>query len=380
MTRRHAISGRRTRDGQRRGVALLTVLYVLVLCALMSAALVFVERTRSRNVSGGVQGARLIAGANAGLFSVVASWEAVARLRQPLGSTVILPDAAPASGIAVRSYVTRLGPRLFSIAADARNAIDGASRRVNLLVRLPGISRPGRAALVSAADVSIGPQVRFTTDSASCGDSATAAVLVAPPATVAIDPELPVSDRPTVVHDSSAADSATFLQIGGTSWSDLALAADIRLVDQTRISPVPIASGGSCTAAATNWGDPSSLNSACATRAPVIFAAGDLTIEGGRGQGALLVDGHLLIDGPFMFSGQIVARRGIEMRADNITISGTVYAWLSRTDSDTMHALPDDVRLTGQTTLRFSRCDAWHGMASWLQPRRVHDRAWLELF
>jgi hypothetical protein len=32
------------------------------------------------------------------------------------------------------------------------------------------------------------------------------------------------------------------------------------------------------------------------------------------------------------------------------------------------------------TTLRASGCDAQHGIASWLEPRVVRDRAWAELF
>jgi hypothetical protein len=92
------------------------------------------------------------------------------------------------------------------------------------------------------------------------------------------------------------------------------------------------------------------------------------------------VSGHLVIAGPFMFSGQIVARGGIETRADNIAISGAMYAWRASDDSTAMHASSSQVVLTHRTTLRYSRCDAWHGVASWHKPRRVRDRAWAELF
>jgi hypothetical protein len=87
-----------------------------------------------------------------------------------------------------------------------------------------------------------------------------------------------------------------------------------------------------------------------------------------------------VITGAFEYSGQIVVRRGIETRADAISISGGVRAWRAASESTQTHALRGDVVLTQGTTLRFSRCDAAHGVASWLQPRVVRGRAWTELF
>jgi hypothetical protein len=139
-----------------------------------------------------------------------------------------------------------------------------------------------------------------------------------------------------------------------------------------------VTSASSCVRVESNWGDPGVPTSPCAARTPIVYAAGDLTIDGGLGQGALLVDGHLLIAGPFTFSGQIVARGGIEMIADNIAISGSVNAWRARVDTVAAHADSARVVLARQMTLRYSGCDAWHGVASWLVPRRVRDFAWME--
>jgi hypothetical protein len=183
-----------------------------------------------------------------------------------------------------------------------------------------------------------------------------------------------------MIRDSAADDSATYLRFGSAWWNDLASAADIRLANGARVAPSPTIAAGRCAASDSNWGDPSSIGSPCANRSPLIVADGDLTIVGGVGQGVLLVSGHLVIAGPITFSGQIVARGGIETLADNITISGEVYAWRARDDSAATHASPSHVVLTHRTTLRYSGCDAWHGIASWHEPHRVRDRAWAELF
>jgi hypothetical protein len=245
---------------------------------------------------------------------------------------------------------------------------------------MPSAPNRLRAALVSAVDVTLGPDVRVLVDSASCGDSVPAAIVMSQSANVDIDPAAPPGEQPRMIRDSTAGDSATYLRFGSTWWNDLALAADIRLTNGARLTPLPTTSAGSCTSSDTNWGDPSSVASPCANRSPLIVADGDLTIVGGVGQGALLVTGHLVIAGPFTFSGQIVARGGVETLADNIAISGAVYAWRGSDDSTAMHASSSRVVLTHRTTLRYSSCDAWHGVASWHEPHRVRDRAWSELF
>ena len=87
-----------------------------------------------------------------------------------------------------------------------------------------------------------------------------------------------------------------------------------------------------------------------------------------------------MIASAFAFSGQIVARGGIETLADNIAISGLVATWRASTNTSASRGAKSNVVLTGGTTLRYSGCDARHGIASWLRPRVVRERAWSELF
>ena len=362
---------------RRKGVALIAVLYFLVVCALTTTAVLFAERTASRNEQSNSAGTQLISLAEDGLYSALANWNAAARLRQTIGTTARIP-ASRADQTPI--YVTRLTTRLFIITADVRAARDGATRRVNLLVRvpLPALSLP--AALITNGDVTLSADARVIADSLSCGDTPRAALAMTPAATLSIDPAMPLAEQPTVARDPSAGDSTIYSTLGGSTWNDLVLAADVRIAAGAHIAPAPLANGGACTRGDANWGDPSSLTSACAGYVPVVFAEGDLTIDGGRGQGVLLVDGHLVIAGPFEFSGQIVAKRGIETIADNIAISGVVYAWRSGNDSLNTRAAAPAVVLTHRTSIRYSGCDASHGIASWLQPQRVSNYAWSELF
>jgi Tfp pilus assembly protein PilX len=360
-----------------RGVALVAVLYFLVVCALTITAVLFAQRSAKQNALSTANGTQLLAAAEAALHSTVGSWSSTDRRRQAVGSTAA-SVATINAGVRTTTYITRLTSRVFSITSEA--IVGGnIARRVSLLVRLPFDATRVHGALISAVDVTIGAQVRFATDSTPC-DTASAAVVLTPNAALAIDADIPPGSRPSVWRDSIADDSSIYLRAADTWWSELAQRADIRLAADAHITPTPIVVAGQCRTSDTNWGDPLGLIAECADRAPLVYVPGDLTIDGGAGQGVLLVDGHLAIAGPFTFSGQIVARHGIETLADNIAISGEVYAWRASSDTSVSHTITSDVRLTHATTLRYSGCDARHGIASWLQPRRVRQRAWSELF
>jgi hypothetical protein len=364
----------------RRGFALVAVLYFLVLGAIASITVVFSMRAATRRGGNLRTDARLIAAADSIVYGALANWNGPARIRQPVGSTVRL-RATRAGQVLDTLWATRLTARIFSVVAAVRAEAGGGARRVALLVRVPVAQPRIRGALVSAVDVSIGPDVRFTiADSASCRDTTAAAVTLAPGAALSLDSGLPNDQRLEVRIDSAAADSAAYLRIANLAWDELARRADVRLAPAAHVAPASVMSGGQCVEGDGNWGDPIDSTSACREHAPLVYAAGDLTIDGGRGQGVLLVDGRLVIAGPFVFSGQIVARGGIETRADEITISGSAFVWRASSDSAHASGSRSDVVLTHETTFRYSRCDVEHGIASWLEPRAVRARAWTELF
>jgi hypothetical protein len=369
---RHSLQAAGRNPGDRRAVALVAVLYFLVVCGLTIIGLLFTNRVATRNTHATGVGAQLLYEAESAAYAALAHWDGLARDRQPVGTTTHLSQLDGA--IVTDVYITRVTSRLFSIVADASGPA-AVARRTELLVRAPFALPRVASALVSAVNVTIGPGVRFLSDGA-CDDSSTA-ITLAPGASLTVDSTV---ERPSTRTDAIASDSATYLRPGDAWWTDLTGAADILLARDVAVTSTPAVVAGTCESRADNWGDPTSTTSPCATRAPVIYAPGDLTIEGGVGQGVLLVDGHLVIAGPFTFSGQIVARHGIETRADNIAISGVVYAWRASADSTASRATTNEIMLTHSTTLRASRCDAGHGMASWLQPRRVRQRASAELF
>ena len=372
------IQRRRILPARSRGVALVAVLYFLVLAALTSIAVVFGTRAALRRSADTRSDASLIAAAEAAVHGALSAWNGPEHDRQPVGSTVEYP-LTPANGIGGTLRITRLGLRIFSLVADVHPVAGSPARRIALLVHVPSVDAQRAPPLMSAVDVTIGEGVHVATDTGTCGDSA-AALAVAPGVNVSFDPAIAIDQQPTVRVDSSAADSSAYLAPGGWSWTDLVESADVRLSPDAAANPAPVVEAGACRADPANWGEPRDSTSPCRDRAPVVYAPGDLTIGGGVGQGVLLVDGRLTITGPFIYSGQIVVRRGMETNADAISISGSIRAWRAASESTHTHASRSDVTLAHGASLRGSRCDAAHGMTSLLQPRVVRAHGWTELF
>jgi hypothetical protein len=91
----------------------------------------------------------------------------------------------------------------------------------------------------------------------------------------------------------------------------------------------------------------------------------------------LLVEGRLRLAGPFLWSGVVIARGGVETLADGVDIAGVV---LSGAANATQGGGDAPVSLHHAATIRFALCDAQQGMTSTMRARAVRERAWAELF
>jgi hypothetical protein len=123
--------------------------------------------------------------------------------------------------------------------------------------------------------------------------------------------------------------------LGNASWSDIAAIAD--RTESGTVMPLPVANAGVCdTTAYANWGDPLQTGSPCADYLPLVFSPGDLTMNGGHGQGLLVVAGVLNIVGNASFTGAIVARDGLSIgpgaRIRGAAISRAGYALIDDAD------------------------------------------------
>ena len=249
---------------------------------------------------------------------------------------------------------------------------------------MPSWTPRTRSPLVSAGDVLLGASARIIAASGGSSncvgavDSADAAVTLPPDARLLLASGYPAAERPVVRADSLASDPVAAYVSDGASWDALTEHAEIRLPADAHRSPRPEIDASGCVDNLTNWGEPlrDMTASPCERRRRVIYAAGDLTLDGGRGQGVLLVEGRLRLAGPFLWSGVVIARAGIETLSDGVDLAGVVLSGAT----NAAHAGDAPVALRHAATIRLAWCDAQHGMTSTLQAQVVRERAWAELF
>ncbi len=89
---------------------------------------------------------------------------------------------------------------------------------------------------------------------------------------------------------------------------------------------------------------------ACGTYFPVIHVNGDITLNGDEGQGILLVDGDLSIQGSYQFYGIVIVRGSIKSAGGGSTDAhfwGAVMAQNVDLELNT---------LSGNATLNYSKC------------------------
>jgi hypothetical protein len=183
-----------------------------------------------------------------------------------------------------------------------------------------------------------------------------------------------ITGGPARQADSTAADSARYTRFGGDSWSALAARASVRWPPNASVNPSPSLIGGACDRSVlTNWGDPR-RSTACADYFPIIYAAGDVTITGGIGQGILLAEGDVTLAGGAEFAGVIVARDDIRSAAGG----GHVYGAVLAQDRDVTDGLHPDVAAGG--SIERSTCAVLRASLGTASLRRVRERSWTPIY
>ena len=108
--------------------------------------------------------------------------------------------------------------------------------------------------------------------------------------------------------------------------------ATIKLVAGTYNSMAPLTTGSPArcdTSNDMNWGepgrDPGSV-SECYSYFPIIYSDGSLHVTGGKGQGILLVNGDLKMQGGFEFTGIVIVMGEVITTANSSKVTGAILA------------------------------------------------------
>jgi len=147
--------------------------------------------------------------------------------------------------------------------------------------------------------------------------------------------------------------------------------ADFTLGDGVRLTPAPAVTGDQCQIAAmSNWGDPVNPMSPCASHYPMVAVSGNAVIEGGVGQGGLLVVGNLTIRAGFRFRGLVLVGGSLTVEGGGAWLEGAVQV----SDENATGSFLTDARIT------YSACGLRAALARFGELSVVDRNAWFQMF
>ena len=308
---------------ERRGIALPLVLWALVIGSALLTVALFLILQEQRAGQAGRRLVHTFTRAETGLAEALGGWtpgslnRALPGVRDSLGTV--------GSDVAIR----RLNQGLFLLSVRVR---DGATEaRLGRLVRVRPLRLAATAALTAGGQVRLEDAATISgedrppagTEDCPPADSAVAGVAapsVLPTASSVITGSPPSIERPPADSGLAPDDLLVF--------NDLASQATLFLAGGSwRTSPATV--GTVCNPSVPqNWGDPYFPSGPCGAYRPIVYVAGDLDLLPGRGQGVLLVEGHLRVHGPFDFAGLIMVRGGLDVASGDsaVRLNGAVFA------------------------------------------------------
>lgn len=381
----------------RSGMALPMVLGAIVLVGTLIAGVMYLATQDYRVGANTLNETRAEAAADMGLNRLTMDWDLKKNTSMATGDTLRKTYTDP-SGASVNVFVTRLAGPFFWVVSEATtrgNSLQyGSRRRYGSLLRLntPGVNYLG--AVTAAGNVTVSGNVTLSgndvtpTGWTGCGPlNNIAGSVLSPTATVTIrGAGVSATGNPPFTTNTAAADTNTYFNYGGSTYTSLAAAANITLPPGTYTGMAPsvtggilglggIIGGGTCqTSDPNNWGDPvrHTPATACETYFPVIHVTGDLKASNGTGQGVLLVDGDFTKAGNFNFYGLVIARGTIRSTGSNNGVTGAEMA--AAIDEG------DAVTLTGSTKIQYSSCAVMSALSASSYPVPAKGRAWVNLY
>ena len=372
----------------RKGMALGLVLIAIAVISIMVIGAYYANIQEYRLGTNGLTQTRAMTAAEYGHGAVYQNWDRQWNAFRSGTTFVIGYTQTDGSIDTVR--ITKLNNLSFLVNSEGRSGNGphgGARRRAGLLVRLavPQVKMLG--AITTKGTVKIGGSTAIS------GNDTSYAGWNCPPAGApvagAVVPSFSnltsggscgagyacIKGSPLVSISTAALDTNTYFNYGGISWADLVAMAD-KQATGTITGVAPLVTGGTCAKTnLKNWGDPTraATPGACETYFPIIYAPGDVTINGNTGQGILLVNGNLSIQGGFQWYGPIISRGTVKLTGTGNKINGSVLA-ANVVDSTTSSLV------SGNSAIQFSRCANNTALQRTAMPSRAPQRSWAELF
>jgi hypothetical protein len=388
-----------------RGMALALAIVALVVAGALVAGALFAG-TQEQRVGENVRRALTSFGvAEEGVYDITRGWDdnsaRYAALysypaTQPALSSVVIDTTPSASKTGSYSgTLFKLNDQLYVIDVTGQDSMSlagrvrggGASQRIGLLVRIKPLMLGAPAALTSGGANVLGGNASINGNDqpppgwTGCGptDSAGAGVRTQTTNTVAINGHPTVLGNPAVLKDPTLADSS-FSLYGDMTYAQLASQAQITLPAQDLSTTIaPVVSGGTCSHnVLTNWGSPTDPTGPCGQYFPIIHITGTgAALSGQEGQGVLLVDGSLTVQGGFQFFGVVIIKGSLKTSGSG---GSPAHFWGTVMVQDTVALADTTNNITGNANLLYSKCAIDKALTKTGVGTMMRSRGWVQLY
>jgi hypothetical protein len=182
---------------------------------------------------------------------------------------------------------------------------------------------------------------------------------------------------PAVLQDTTVKPN-TFKQFGDINYATLAAMATITLSPGNYKTDASFNGDGTCKKTdLLNWGDGMNRASQCGNYFPIIHltdSTASTTLNGNQGQGILLVDGDLAIQGSYQFYGIVLIRGSLKTAGGGSTDAHFWGAVMAANVDLELNSL------TGNATLNYSKCAITEALERTGAVSLARSRSWIQLF
>ena len=378
----------------RRGFALATAVGAVALVGALVAGAFVASTGEFRTGRDAIQQTRAFAAAEYGQSALRNNWDGGWNNNLARGDTIVRTYDAGGAAAIVR--VTRLSDAIFLVTSEASagtGIASGSRRRVASLLKLnmPNVKIMGALTArgttkVGGSALMIGRDTLYPGWDCPAPAPGTGVAGVAVPGWSSLTLGGTCADWkcvqgvPALKLGAEMADTSTYFNYGDYQWNDLVAMATKVLGPGPHTAVGPRYTLGACDITnPLNWGEPNKVVNGtpgpCENYFPIIYAPGDLKINGDRGQGILLVNGSLDVAGGFQFYGLVIVRGELKTTGTGGHFNGTVMA----ANVAVGGAITSNNTVSGNATFRYSSCALMSALRGSASPAPIRDRAWVEL-
>jgi hypothetical protein len=371
-------------------MALPLALFALIIIGVLITAVFTIARLESRQGNASIATLQAFEAAETGLASMLGNWNNASYNALQVDSTLTLPTVNVGGGARYVASLRKMNATTFLARSEGQlldpNGRIRNRREVVQLMRLLTAQIPVNAAITTRVGINITgssqvsgvdsipggwgascppagatrPGVRDSSGNVTTGGACSGASCIVGSPQIQTDPTVTTS---------------SFTQFGSVSFASLAATATKVLSANVYngIGPATTGSPAVCDQSVLiNWGAPrSAATHPCFNYLPVIYHPGNVKLNGGSGQGILLVGGDLELAGGFEFFGPVI----VMGRFRSTGTGGHIYGGLMANDADLTVSL-----LSGNSVVNFSSCAVNRALQSAATGRPLGGRSWAAVY